>query len=78
MASDRVDVVGGLPCCSHRRQVSSGCLVGDGDLDGFLHLEIVPFVWELLADDLGRYPAHNLVSCHLVWLLIATVFDQVS
>ena len=77
-ASDRVDVLGGLPCCSHRSQVPSGCPVGDGDLDGFLHVNIVPFVWELLADGLGCYPAHSLVSCHLVWLLIATVFDHVS
>ena len=43
-ASDRVDVVGGLSCCSHRSQVPSGCLVGDSDLNGFLHVKIVPFV----------------------------------
>ena len=42
--SDRVDVVGGPSCCSHRSKVSSGCLVVYGDLEGFLHVEIVPFV----------------------------------
>ena len=44
MASDRLDVVSRLSCCSHRSQVPSGCLLGDGNLDGFVHVEIVPFM----------------------------------